>query len=204
MLANTPKHLPRRKSAAIEVMLSSLDTPNDLLSGSECSSPAGSPIHEESFTFRTPSLKQQHRRNEKSRLGLRISEPVEAVQEFLKHMSEPHLAKVLIAEDAKAECHSVMVRGEDEKNEATQAVQGDLDELLAGCSRCDIDLDGIFACGEHVAAFGHFAYSDGSSSLHQDLHFSIRACVDVAREQIVKFRWLDQVVRVEDDSTDRH
>lgn len=204
MLANTSNPLPRRKSAALELMLSSLETAGDLLSGSECSSPATSPVQEEVFTFRPQSPTQRRGRNEKSRLGLKSSDPVDILREFLNRISEPNAAKELIAEDAKVECHSVMVRGEDEKKEAAQAAQRDLDELLASCSRCDIEIDGIFACGEDVAAFGHFAYSDGSSSLHQDLHFSVWACVDVAREQIVRFRWLDQVVRVEDDSTDRH
>ena len=126
------------------------------------------------------------------------------MRDFLTHMSEPHVAKQFIAEDAKVECHSVMVRGVEDKKEAAQAAQGDLYELLASSSRCDTEIDGIFACGEDVAAFGHFEYLDGPSSLPQrNMHFSIWACVDVVREKIVGFQWLDQIARAEDECVDR-
>lgn len=203
MLANSPKPQPRRKSAALEVMLSSLETAGDLLSGSECSSLASSPVHESVFTFRSSSFKQRRGRDEKSRLARSSLAPIDVVREFLKSTSEPHTAKALIAVDAKFECHSVVARGKNRDGEAPRAAQGDIDDLLSSCSRCNIEIDGIFACGEDVAAFGHLVYSDGPSSLPQDVHFSIWACVDAAREQIVELRWLDQVGRAEGDLTDR-
>lgn len=193
---------PRRKSAALEVMLSSLETAGDLLSGSECSSLASSPVHESVFTFRSSSLKQQRGRDEKSRRARSSLAPLDVVREFLNRTSEPHAARELIAADAKVECHSVVARGENRKGEAPQGAQGDLDDLLAVCSRCNIEIDGIFACGEDVAAFSRLAYSDGPSSLPRDVHFSIWACVDAAREQILELRWLDQVGRAECDLTD--
>ena len=192
------KPQPRRKSAALEVMLSSLETAGDLLSGSECSSLASSPVHESVFTFRPSSSVQQRGRDEKSRLARRSLAPIDVVREFLNRTSEPHATRELIAVDAKVECHSGMVFGE-HKKEAPQDAEGDLEHLLASCSRCDIEIDGIFACGEDVAAFGHLACSDDPSSLPRDVHFSIWACVDTAREQIVELRWLDQVVRAEGD-----
>lgn len=199
MLANSPKPQPRRKSAALEVMLSSLETAGNLLSGSECSSLASSPVHESVFTFRSSSLKQQRGRDEKSRRARSSLAPIDVVREFLNSTSEAHAARELIAIDAKVECHSGMVLGE-HKREALQATQGDLEHLLASC---DIIIDGIFACGEDVAAFGRLAYSDGPSGLPRDVRFSTWACVDVLREQIVELRWLDQVVRAECDLTDR-
>lgn len=203
MLANTSHPQLRRKSPALEVMLSSLETAGDLLSGSECSSLAASPDHEESFTFRSSSSEQQHGRNEKSRLGLTSVEPVDIVREILNRMHELHAAKELFAGDAKVECHSGMIRNEDKKGEVPRAAKGDLEDLLSVCSRCDIEIDSIFACGEDVAAFGHFVYSDGLSSAPQEVHYSIWASVDVAREKIVGLRWLDQFVRAEGGSADR-
>lgn len=203
MLANTSHPQLRRKSPALEVMLSSLETAGDLLSGSECSSLAASPDHEESFTFRSSSSKQQHGRYEKSRLGLTSVEPVNIVREILNRMHELHAAKELFAGDAKVECHSGMIRNEGKKGEVPRAAKGDLEDLLSVCSRCDIEIDSIFACGEDVAAFGHFVYSDGLSCAPQDVHYSIWASVDVAREKIVGLRWLDQFVRAEGGSADR-
>lgn len=117
-------------------------------------------------------------------------------------MSEPHAAKKLFAGDAKLEWHSVLVLDE-LKKEAPQAAHGDLEDLLSICSSCDVQIDSVFACGGDVAVFGHLAYSDDSSSLPWDTHFSIWACVDVAKEKIVGLRWLDQFVRAEGGSTDR-
>lgn len=193
MLATTSNTQPRRKSAALEVMLSSLETAGDLLSGSECSSLAASPVHEEVFTFRPPSSKRKRGPNEESRLRPTDVEPVDVLRGFIDRMPEPHAAKELFAGDAKVDVHSVMVCGEDKK---------EFDDLLASCSRCDIQIDGIFACGEDVAAFGHFAYSDGLGSFCRDVHFSIWACVNVAREKIVELRWLDQFVQFKGGSTD--
>lgn len=202
MLATTPNPQSRKKSAALEAMLSSLETAGDLLSGSECSSPATSPIHEDVFSFESQPRGRQHERNEKSRLDLRSPDPIDIVREFLKRMSEPGAAKGFFAEDAKVEFCSAMVCGEGKKKETAQ---GDLDDSFASCSRCNIQIDSIFACGEDVAAFGHLACSPGPSSLPRDLHFSIWACVDVERGLIREFRWLDQVVRgAEDGRMDRH
>jgi hypothetical protein len=200
MLATISNPQSRRKSAALEAMLSSLETAGDLLSGSECSSLATSPIHEDVFSFESQPRGRQHERNEKSRLGLRSPDPIDIVRDFLKRMSEPDAAKEFFAKDAKVEFCSAMVCGEGKKKETAQ---GDLDDLLASCSRCNIQIDSIFACGDDVAAFGHLAYSDGSSSRPRDVLFSIWAYADVVREKIMEFRWLDQVVRAEDDRTDR-
>jgi hypothetical protein len=203
MLANTSKPMLRRRSDALEVMLSSLETAGDLLSGSECSSLAASPIDESVFTPRSQSSKQEHGRIGKSQLGSSSLEPVDMVREFLNHLGEPHAAKQFIAQDAKVGCHSRTVPGEHkEREEAPGVTKRDLEDLLASCSSCDIKIDGIFACGEDVAAFGHFAYSDGLESVCRDVHFSIWACVNVAREKIVELRWLDQFVRFEGGSTD--
>ena len=125
------------------------------------------------------------------------------VRNFLNRMSEPDVARGFIAEDAMVECCSVMVRGEDKKGETPRAAQRDLDELIASCSRCDFQIDGIFAFGEDVAAFGRLAHSDSRPSVPRNVHCSVWACVDVAREQIVELRWLDQIARVEGDRTDR-
>lgn len=200
MLATTSNTIPRRKSAALEAILSNLDTAGDLLSGSECSSLAASPIHEDVFSFESQPRGRQPAHNEKSPLALRSLGPIDIVREFLNRMSELHVAKDFFAEDAKVECHSAMVRSEGQKKETSQ---GDLDDLLARCSHCNIEIDSIFACGEDVAAFGHLAYLDGPSSLPSNVTFSIWACVDVAREKIVEFRWLDQVLRAEGDRMDR-
>ena len=82
----------------------------------------------------------QHGHNERSRLGLNSPEPIDIVREFLNRMREPHAAKEFIPEDARVECHSAMVRHEGKKDEeATQAAQGDLDDLLVSCSRYDIE-----------------------------------------------------------------
>jgi hypothetical protein len=200
MLATTSNTIPRRKSAALEAMLSNLDTAGDLLSGSECSSLATSPIHEDVFTFESQSRGRQPAHNEKSPLALRSPDPIDVVRNVLNRISGPDVAEEFFAEDAKVECHSVMVRGEGRKKVTAQE---DLDDLLASCLHRDIEIDSIFACGENVAAFGHFVYSNGPSGLIRDMHFSIWACVDVVREKIVKFRWLDQVVRAGDDRADK-
>ena len=204
MLANTPNTHPRRKSPALEAMLSSFETANDLLSGSECSSLASSPVDIEIFSLGPQPSKRQHGRKERSRLGRVSPTPIEIVRDFLDHMSESHAAKGLMADDARVECHSAVVRNEHKDGETAQAAKGDLQILLASCSSCNIEIDGLFACGEDVAAFGHFAYSEGPSSVRRDVHFSIWACVDVAREQIVELRWLNQFVRAEGGSTDRN
>jgi len=197
---------PRRKSAALEHMLDNLETAGDLLSGSECSSLATSPVHEEAFTFELQSSEQQqHELNEVSRLGLKNPEPVDIVRNFLSCMSEPDVARGFVAEDAKVESHSVMAGGEHKRRGTTsRAAHDDLDELLASCSRCDIRIDSIFACGENVAAFGHLAYLDSPSGLAKNAHFSVWACVDVARGKIVGLRWLDQIARAEDNCMSRH
>jgi hypothetical protein len=195
---------PRRRSAALEHMLNNLETVGDLLSGSECSSLATSPVHENVFAFENVQSSKQHRgRIDEFRLGVRSLDPVEIVRDFLNHMSERDVAREFVAEDAKVECHSVIDRGGEKQGEAPRAAQRDLDDLLTSCSRCDLEIDGIFACGEDVAAFGRLAYSDGPSIVPQDVHFSIWACVDVARERIVQLRWLDQIGRAKDDREDR-
>lgn len=203
MLANTSNTQPRRKSPALEAMLSSLETANDLLSGSECSSLASSPVDEKIFSLGPQPSKRQHRRKERSRLGRVSPTPIEIVRDFLEHMDEPHAAKRLMADDARVECHSAVVRNEHKDGATIPAAKGDLEILLASCSSCNFEIDSIFACGEDVAAFGHFAYSDYPSSVPRDVYFSIWACVDVAREQVVELRWLDQFVRAEGGSTDR-
>ena len=202
MLASTRSPQPRKKLAALEHILSSLETTGDLLSGSECSSLAASPIDQSTFTLSPQFSKQQHRSNENTPLGSSPPKPIDIVQEFLDHMSEPHAAKELFAGDAKLEWHSVLVLDE-LKKEAPQAAHGDLEDLLSVCSSCDTQIDGIFACGADVAVFGHLACSDDSSGRPWDIHFSIWACVDAAKEKIVGLRWLDQFVRVEGGSTDR-
>ncbi|GAB7335063.1 hypothetical protein MBLNU13_g06919t1 [Cladosporium sp. NU13] len=202
MLANTSNPQPRRRSAALEVMLSSLETAGDLLSGSECSSLAASPIDQSTFTLNPQFSKQHQRRNEKSRLGPSPPKPIDIVLDLLDHMSEPPAAKGLVAVDANVEWCSGMVLGA-HKKEAPQEAQGHLDGLLSICSSCEIQIDSIFACGEDVAAFGHFAYSYGPTSSPRNVNFSIWACVDVAREKIVELRWLDQFVRAEGGNTDR-
>jgi hypothetical protein len=204
MLANTSNPQSRRKAPALEAMLSSLEIAGDLLSGSECSSLATSPVHEDVSTFGSQPRGRQHERNEKSHLALRSLDPIDVVRNFLNHIDEPEAAKEFLAEDAKAECCSAMVRGESKKREDTQVAKGGLDGLLASCSGCHVQIDSIFACGDNVAAFGHLSYSDGPSSRPRDVRFSIWACVDAAREKIVELRWLDQVLRVEGDRMDRH
>jgi hypothetical protein len=190
-------------------MLSNLEIAGDLLSGSECSSLAASPVHEGVFTFESQARGRAREREDES-LRLRSLDPIDVVRDLLDRMNEPHVAEEFFAEDAKVEFYSAMVRGKDKKKRekrrgTARTTQVDLNDLLASCSRCNIQIDRIFACGEDVAAFGYLTYSDGPSSLLRDVRFSFStwACVDVVRDKIVELRWLDQVVRAEDDRPDR-
>jgi hypothetical protein len=194
MLTGTASPRPRRRSPALEVMPSNLDTAGDLLSGSECSSPASSPIQENISAFRPESPgRARHESNEEPHSSSIGVEPTGILQQSLNQMSEPHLAKQYIAEDAKVECYSSVIPREEEKT--IRDFQQDFDDLLASCSHYEIRIDRISACGEDVAAFGHFAHANSLSGLPRDAHFSIWASVDVSRARIVRFRWMDQVVR---------
>jgi len=195
MLTNTLSPKPRRKSAALEVMLSSLETAGDLLSGSECSSLAASPVREDVFSFGSHSPDLQDERDKQPYPRSPLLEPIEVLQTFLNGLSKPHAAKRYIAEDAKFECHSSIIPKAETSERIPRSAQGDLDDLLASCSRYTLEVDEIFACGEDVAAFGQLTHEIRPLGLPRNLCFSVWASVDVARAQILRFRWLDQIVQ---------
>lgn len=170
-------------------MLNSLEPTEDLLSGSECSSLATSPIQEDGFNFGLQSSEAQHRYNERFDPKLSRSKPVAVVKMFLDHMSEAHVAKSLIATDADIECCSCIPLGHDLV--PSRAVQTDLNDLLASCSLDDIEIDNIFGCGADVAAFGHFACQAEPLEVSRNVLFSIWARIDAETGQIVRLRWMD-------------
>jgi len=197
MLASTLSPRPQRRSPALEAMLSSLEASEDLLSGSECSSLATTPIKEvPSFSFEPQPSEHQDQNSKAAPLEPIRSTPVEVVKEFLEHVGEADAANKLIASDAIVECYSLLVPGDEQAHFATS--RKDLKNLQAACRTQDLQIDNILSSGEDVAAFGHFAYSACPLGLPRNVYFSIWAKVDAERARIVYFRWLDQVVRVED------
>jgi hypothetical protein len=106
--------------------------------------------------------------------------------------NKPHVARDFFTAEARVECYSCIIPREETRS--TRDVQQGLEAFLTSCSRYDINVDQVFACGEDVAAFGRFAWPDCPSGHPKDVHFSVWATIDV-RARIVRFRWLDQTVR---------
>ena len=196
MLTSTSSPRSSRKPAALEVMLSNLETAGDLLSGSECSSLVASPVQEDFFTFdlQSPGLRQ-HKRDQPSAPGPASPEPIGVLQQFLSLMkNEAYVARDFFVAEAKVECYSCIIPREETRS--TRDVQQNLDDFLAMFSGYDIDVDRIFACGEDVTAFGRLAWPDCPSGHPKEVHFSVWASIDM-RARIVRLRWLDQTVRLE-------
>lgn len=85
-------------------MLSSLEASEDLLSGSECSSLAATPIKESSsFNFEPQPSESKDQNSKPIPLRPICSKPVEAIKEFLQHAGEADVANRLIASDAVVE-----------------------------------------------------------------------------------------------------
>lgn len=201
MLANTLSPRPQRRSPALEAMLSSLEATEDLLSGSECSSLAATPVEEiSSFSFE-PQLSESHNQKSKAALLEPIRpKPVEVVKDFLEHVGEADVANKLIASDAIVECYSLLVPEDEQRHFAL--ARKDLKTLQASCWAQNLQIDTIFSSGDDVAAYGHFAYSDCPLGQPRNVQFSIWAKFDVERARIVHLRWLDQVVQGEDLDAD--
>lgn len=197
MLASTLSPRPQRRSPALEAMLSSLEASEDLLSGSECSSLATTPIKEiPGFTFEPQPSAHQDQNSKATPLEPIRSEPVEVIKEFLEHVDEAAAAKKLLASDAIVECYSLLIPGDEQAHFAL--ARRDLMTLQANRWAHDLQIDTIFSSGDDVAAFGHFSYSACPLGFPRNVQFSIWAKFDVERARVVHLRWLDQVVRAED------
>jgi hypothetical protein len=204
MLATPLSPNPRKRSPALEAILSNLEAPcDDLLSGSECSSFVASPIEEMSaFSLEPQSLAFPHQDNSKSVYsGSARQQPSELILDFLESMMSGTDAAELgnfMSSDAVIEScgHSMLHSTSTCRDEKAPTLlgQGNLDTIQARCSANDPQIDSILSQGRDVAVFGHFACSDCSVGFEQTVNFSIWAEVDVERARIVRFRWLDQVV----------
>jgi hypothetical protein len=200
LTTSSPK--PRKMSPALEAILSNFEASDDFLSGSESSSLVASPVEEMSaFPLEPQSPTQQDSKSMRPERAR--PQPIQLVLNFLENMmSETDAAGdgEFISSDAVVECcgHSMCT----DWKTPTHPFQSGLDNLKARCSAHDLQIDSIFGLGGDVAVFGHFAYEAWPVGSEQMVQFSIWAEVDVQRGQIVRFRWLDQIVLGEDSHID--
>jgi hypothetical protein len=194
LTTSSPK--PRKMSPALEAILSNFEASDDFLSGSESSSLVASPVEEVSaFPLEPQSPTQQDSKSMRPERAR--PQPIELVLNFLENMMSETDATgdgEFISSDAVVDCCGHLIFA-DEK-------AGALTNLKATCKTHDLQIDSIFGLGGDVAVFGHFAYEVWPMGVERSVLFSIWAEVDVQRGQIVRFRWLDQIVLGEDSHVD--